>query len=173
MLLFLLTRWVGRPRPVITAMAFPGAARSSTKRFRSLLACATTLPSFINVIMLRLLWYIIPLSHSWPNEMRFKSHWGANATLWSSIVVPPASGIATVPILLVLMICPAAVIKSMLFAWVFLNKLRLLHKCRDAQESRNQVLAIDFCKDSSLAMHAFPTGPGVNGLGSDSSFSAA
>lgn len=164
---------MGWPRLLITAMTFSGVVRSSMKIFYSLLACAMALPSFINVTTSDWLWYVIPLSRSCPSEMRFESHWGANATLWSLIVVLPASEIVTVLILLVLMIYPVAVTKSMLFAWVFLNKLQLSHRCRDAQESKNQVLAVDFCKHSSLAIHAFFTDPDVKGSGSDLSFSAA
>lgn len=97
-------------------------------RLRSCLACAIVLPSFIKIIFAGSLWYVIPLLHSWPREIRFKLHSGANATLNSSIVLPPESGMVTVPILLVRMIWPATVTKLMLLVWVFLKSLRLLHK---------------------------------------------
>ena len=61
MRLFRLTKWVGRPRPVMAiallgfklliAMAALTAASSRTNKFRSHLACAITFPSLINVIV--------------------------------------------------------------------------------------------------------------------------
>lgn len=67
-----LTRYVGRPYPVMaiaqclillgglmTAMAFPGSAKSSIKRFHSLLASAMTFSFLINVIVIGLSYYMI------------------------------------------------------------------------------------------------------------------
>ncbi len=79
---------------------------------------------------------------------------------------------------LVCMIWPAAVTKSILLGWVLRKSSQLLHKWRDAHESRNQVSEV-FYRDSfamlySLAMQAFLTGPGAKGSGSESSsYSAA
>lgn len=126
-----------------------------------------TLPSLINVIAVGLSWYVIPLSRSWPNDIRFESQSGARATLWSSIDVPPFKGIETVPISSLQMSCPAAAIKSMLLARVLLKRRRSLHRCRDAHESRNQVALMGFC--NSFTMNAVPSWPGVKGSGSESS----
>ncbi len=156
--LFWLTRCVGRPLPVmaiararsavaialgwmiIVAMAFPEWARSSVKKFRVVFAWAITLLCCIRVIAIGLSWYMIPVSRSWPSEIRFKSHPGASATFFNSMLFPSANGINTLPISSVRMTCLAAVTKSMLLALRLLNRLRSLQRWRDAHESRNQVL---------------------------------
>lgn len=91
--------------------------------------------------------------------------------MWSSIVVPPESGIDTVPISSVRMTWPAAVTKSMLLARVLLKSRQSLHRCRDAHESKNQGEAVceGLCKPCSFTMKAVPTGPGAKGSGSESS----
>ena len=87
MRLFQLTRWVGRPQPVIAiallgfklliTMATPAAASLRTNRFCSCFAYAMTFFSLINVIVVGSSWNNIPLSCSWPREMKFESHSGA------------------------------------------------------------------------------------------------
>ena len=51
-------------RRLIIAIAFSRCAKLNVKRFCSFLASAMTFLSFINVIMVGLLWYVIPLSQS-------------------------------------------------------------------------------------------------------------
>ena len=182
--LFWLTRCVGRPRPVmaianclgpgfaeftlgitifdcglIIDIAFPGLSQA-WKRFCSVLASAMTFPFLINVIVVGLSWYVIPLLRSWPSEIKLESHPGAKATLYNSIMLPPVNRMETVPISSVRITCPAAVTKSMLLAFVFENSFQSLHRWREAHESRNQMSVSIFC--NSLAMQAFPTGSGAN-----------
>lgn len=113
---------------LITAMAFFRSAKLSVKRFRFFLASAMTFLFFINIIVIGLLWYMILLSWSWPSEIKLKSHPGAKTTLCNSIVFPFDSGIKTVPISSVCIICLAAVTKSILLAFVFKNSFQLLYK---------------------------------------------
>lgn len=135
------TRCVGRPCLIMaiarclmllgrlmTAIAFLGSAKLSVKRFCSLLASTMTFLFFINVIVIRLLWYVIPFSQSWPSEIKLKSHLQAKTTLCNSIVFSPNSGIETVPISFVCITCSAAVTKSIFLPFVFENSFRLLHR---------------------------------------------
>lgn len=137
-------------------------AESRVNRLWLLLAWAIIYPPPTKVTVVGLSWNVIPLSRSCPNEIRFESQSGARATLWSSIVVPPANGMDTVPISSVRMTWPAAVTKSILLARVLLKRRQLLHKWRDAHESRNQgEFGCDvFFNPCSLTMKAVPTGPG-------------
>ena len=156
-------------------MPTPTAASLRTNKFRSRFACVITFPSLINVIIVRSSWNNIPLLRSWPRKMRFKSHSSALATLWSLIVLPSDSGMATVPILFVCMTWPATVTKSILLAWVLQKSLQLLHNWRDAHESRNHMSVSTFFSCCFFAIQAFLTGPGANGSTSSesSAFSAA
>ena len=113
---------------------------------------------------------MIPLSQSWPNEIRFESQFGARATLRSSIVAPPDSSVETLLISSVRITLPAAVTKSIFLTSVLLKSRRSLHKCRDSHESKNQKV-LGLCRSRcSLTMNAVPTGPGVKSLGSESSW---
>lgn len=55
----------------------------------------------------------------------------------------------------------------MLLARILLKKRQLLHKCRDAYESRNQVILIGFC--NYFIMNIAFSGPSIKDLGSESS----
>lgn len=136
--LFWLMRWVGWPRPwiaiafgnmltvLIVAMTLPGCANLRVKRFRSLLVWAMIFSFPISVIAVGLSWNVIPVSRSWPRKIKFKSHLGAKATFYSSILLPFASGIDTVPISSVRMTCSTTVTKLMLLALLLVNRLGLL-----------------------------------------------
>lgn len=129
------------------------------------------LSPFIRVIVLGLLWYLMPFSRSWLNEIRFESYLGAKATLWSLIVVLSASGMETVPISSIRMTWPAAVMKLILLAQVLLKRCWLLYRCRDAHEFKNQE-ELDrevFCRPRCLLIiKAVPMGPGAKRSGSES-----
>lgn len=124
----------------------------------------------IKVIAAGLSWYIISVSLSWPSEIRFESHPKASAILCSSILLPSASRIETVPISSVRTTYPTAVTNLMLLAFRLLNSFRLLQRWRNVYESKNQVLsAPSFCNFCSLIIKAFQTGSNVKGLGLKSS----
>lgn len=148
---------------LMIAIAFPGYAKSSVKKFRSFLASAMIFLSFISIIVVRLSWYVIPLSRSWSSKIRLESYPGTKATLCSLIMLPSANEIEMVSISLVRIICPATVTKSMLLAFVFENSFRLLYRCWEAHESKNHVSAMSN-RCNFLAMQAFSTGPGANGF---------
>ena len=84
---------------------------------------------------------MISVSRNWPRKIKFESHPGAKATFYSSILLSSASGIDTMPISSVRMTCLAAVTKSMLLALLMVNRLGLLQRWRDMQESKNQVFS--------------------------------
>lgn len=84
----------------------------------------------------------------------------------SSIVLPLASRMDTVPIFLMHMTWLAIVTKSMLLALVILKKMWLLYKYCYAYEFKNQVLKLKSCWNYYfLTMNAVATGLRVNGCG--------
>lgn len=182
--LFWLTRWVGRPRPVIaiafdllltTVIALLGCASSRVNRFRSFFVLAMTSLFFINVIAAGSSWYVIRHLRSCLKEIRLESHPSARATLCNLMLSPPTSDIKTLRIFSVQMTCLTAMTKSMLLVFVLLKKLRLLYRWRDAHKSKNQVLKPVFvfwsCNGLSATINAAATGPCAKGSGSNSSLS--
>ena len=181
--LFLLTRWVGRPRSLtaitwrirllltecvsmvwLTLVAFPSVARSRTIRLRLLLACAITFPSFIKVILEGLSWKEIPFFRSWPRNIRLELHSVAIAIFCKSIV-PFLRSINTVLTCSVYITWPATVTKLMHIGRRSLNKDLSLHRCREAQELRYHIPHVFSTSgnEDSATIIAFATGPGVNG----------
>lgn len=148
--LFWFTRCIGHLRPVMaiarflilsgglrTAMAFLGSAKSNLKRFRSFLASAMTFPFFINVIVIRLSWYMIPLLRNWLSKIKLESHPKAKATSCNSIMFPFYSRIKTVPISSVCITCSTLITKSILWVFVFENSFWSLHRWCEAHKSKN------------------------------------
>lgn len=120
-----------------TAMAFLGSTKSNLKRFCSLLPSAMTFPFFINVIVIGLLWYMIPLLRNWLSEIKLELHPGAKATLCNSIMFLPYSRIKTVPISSICITCLTLITKSILWVFVFENSFWSLHRWCEAHKSRN------------------------------------
>lgn len=55
--------------------------------------------------------------------------------MWESlIIILPANRIAIVWVLLVLIICLVAIIKSIILALIFLNRLQLLYNCQNTYD---------------------------------------
>lgn len=149
----------------LTLIAFSGLARARRKKFRLLLTCAITFSSFIRVMLEELSWKEIPLSRSWPRDIKLKSYSIASAT-FCKLIVPFLRGIDTVTTCSVRMSWPIAITKSMHIGCKSLNKDLLLHRYREAQESRyhvSEAFCISF--DDFATIITFATGPGVNGSG--------
>ena len=104
--------------------------------------------------------------------MRFELYFEVNAILFSSIIVSLVNRIVIVTISFILIIYLVAVTKFILFAYLFLNKLQLLHRYQNMQDSRNQVLAVYFCKNSSFTIYTFSTSPNAKSSESDLLFLA-
>lgn len=88
--------------------------------------------------------------------------------LYNLMLLSPASGMKTMPIFFVQIICPITVTKLILLASMLLNSLQLLHKYRDAHKSINPMLVLvsSFCKLCFLTINAVATSLGANGFGS-------
>ena len=150
--LFWLTKWEGQPRLwmaiafgsmltlFIVTIALLGYASLRVKKFWSFLAWAMIFPFFISVIAVGSLWNVILISRNWPKNIKLISHSSTKATFCSLILQPSANGIDMVPISSIRMTYLAAVMKSMLLALLLVNRLGLLQRWQDTQESKNQLL---------------------------------
>ena len=102
-----------------TTMAFFGSAKSNLKRFRSFLASAMIFPFFINVIVIGLSWYMIPLLRNWLSKIKLELHLRAKATSCNSIIFPLYSRIKMLPIFSVCITCSTLITKLILLVFMF------------------------------------------------------
>ena len=112
----------------MTAIVFFGSIKSNVKRFCSILAYAMIFLFFINVIVIGLLWYVIPLLRNWPSEIKLELHLKANIILCNLIVFPLDNGIEMVPVFFVCITYSVIITKSIFLAFVFDNNFQFLHK---------------------------------------------
>lgn len=159
----------------MTAIVFFGSIKSNVKRFCSILAYAMIFLFFINVIVIGLLWYVIPLLRNWPSEIKLELHLKANIILCNLIVFPLDNGIEMVPVFFVCITYSVIITKSIFLAFVFDNNFQFLHKWQNAYKSRNQISMSTFFRWCFFAMQAFLTGSSINNsiLSESSAFFAA